>query len=256
MNEKFGILFVSDMNFIPFAIRSIDSFCKFHSTFDIFLGLIGTNEIDKETIRANVDLKDNNLFFMHSEAPVGVSTRDWAATRRASFAIQIFESRPELSGILYFDVDYIFHEKVAEMIANPDFNFILRSCVNVRRDLATQSQIENKLEDLQGGKIETAIWAGNGDDHLDINSGLIWIKNCPINLEMLRQWEILMMRENYAWFSDQNNLRLVLQQNLEKGLIKWKPVDRTLYNRFFHEKGPEKIQNLDNLRKKYAVKMT
>lgn len=256
MSEKFGILFVSDSNFIPFAIRSIDSFCKFHENFDIFLGLVGASEKDKEMICENIDLGGNRLFFMESLNPAGITTRDWAATRRANFAVEIFESRIDLSGVLYFDVDYIFHDKVADLIASADFDFVLRSSVNVRRDLATAEQIENSLGDLPGDKIETPVWSGRGHDHLDINSGLIWIKNCPKNLEILREWERLMMKENYVWFSDQNNLRLVLQHSLEKGLIKWKPVDRSLYSRFFHEKGPGKLHNLETFRKKYAKKIS
>jgi hypothetical protein len=248
------ILFVTDENFLPFAIRSINSFSEFHSEFRIFLGLVGVRKDLRDQVFDVVKTRSNSLEILETESLKGVGSREWSATRRAAFCLEIFEKNPNSLGVLYFDVDYLFYDEVAESIVDSQIDFMLRSSIHVSQSRATSEQISSCLEKLGGEIIETPVWSNGNGSRIDINSGLIWIKNTLENIEILKEWEILMRSQNYAWFSDQNMLRNILQKKLEEGKISWRPVDRALYSRFLHEKGERKILNLENLRNSYFNK--
>lgn len=251
--SNFGILFVTDSNFIPLAINAIQTFCNNHNNFQIYLGLINVGVLDEEKIIRNLDLKDCHLNFLRSNTIRGVTTKDWAATRRAVFINEIFKDSQgkNLEGVIYFDVDYSFYQNVADQIADNNFDFILRSCVQISAEKAQKVHLDNCLKKSGNGKLETSVWANSPGERLDINSGLIWVKNTPKNIDLMEEWEAMMAKGNYVWFTDQNCLRKLLEDNLKLGTIKWRPVNRKLYKSFFHDKGPGKYKKIEALRKKY-----
>ena len=254
--KDYSVLFVTDNNFLPFAFRSIDTFFKTHEKCQVNIVCIDCDEkrLKKLLEKLNESLKTNNhvLKVYEEKSKKGITSKDWAATRRAVYTKQIMIENPEKKGVFYFDVDYVFYKNSADLMFTDAkiYDFMLRSSVRIKKDLASRFQIENSVPNVSDSSfIESRVWINSPRGKLGINSGLIWIRNNDVNKSLLDDWEKRMEKQNYVWFSDQNNLRDIIEENLIKGLINWRPVDFKHYESFYHEKGPKKMSKLNELNK-------
>ena len=83
------------------------------------------------------------------------------------------------------------------------------------------------------------------EDPLRFNAGMIYVKNTPKNIAIVKEWEAATLSHGWVWLSAQNELGNVLQNYKNEVVVKTFPklydgVDTNMESVLVHMKGPEK----------------
>tara|TARA_B100000214_G_scaffold188698_1_gene136232 strand:+ start:540 stop:1184 length:645 start_codon:yes stop_codon:yes gene_type:complete len=83
------------------------------------------------------------------------------------------------------------------------------------------------------------------EEPLRFNAGMIYVKNTPKNISIIKEWEDATLSHGWVWLSAQNELGNVLQNYKSEVVVKTFPklydgVDTNMESVLVHMKGPEK----------------
>ena len=83
------------------------------------------------------------------------------------------------------------------------------------------------------------------EEPLRFNAGMIYVKNTPKNITIVKEWEDATLSHGWVWLSAQNELGNVLQNYKNEVVVKTFPklydgVDTNMESVIVHMKGPEK----------------
>ncbi len=83
------------------------------------------------------------------------------------------------------------------------------------------------------------------EEPLRFNAGMIYVKNTPKNISIVKEWEDATLSHGWVWLSAQNELGNVLQNYKNEVVVKTFPklydgVDTNMESVLVHMKGPEK----------------
>ena len=240
------ILFVTDANYVSLAKDCIRTFGATNPEYDGTVVAIDVTDAQAKELRASsvgfksFDVKKDTLGGVGSPDGVTSNKKNYAAACRPWHIAALFEHRTPPAAILYFDVDYEFYDSIAGLVEDGQLaDWMIRSCITIDKADATPDELKRGWIQ-KNGTVESDEWRGVGK--LDLNSGLVWVKNTALNRDVIiPEWCKYIERGNWAWFTDQHGLRDVLQQHLDE--IAWRPVDRKHYPAFKHFKGPSKKKN-------------